>query len=260
MSAALDTGLPAPPAIRPTPVVRRPVGDLIRAGTFTRVDWLRALPDQALESADFPPRRVIFSKGDPGDRLYIIGSGKVKLGWSSRSSRRESLLTVVGPSDIFGVVSMFDHGQRTATATAVTEVTAYIMGRAALRTWIGERPEIAEHLLRLVARRTRQADTALSDRVFTDVAGRVAKALLVLADQFGSRQDGQIHVTHDLTQEEIAQLVGASRETVNRVLGDFVGRGWLRLEDRSVTIREPARLARRAGVARVAPPDPTLPR
>ena len=76
--------------------------------------------------------------------------------------------------------------------------------------------------------------------------GRVAKALLQMADRFGSRESDGLRVRHDLTQEELAQLVGASRETVNKALADFAARGWIRLEPRSVTILDVERVERRA--------------
>ena len=90
------------------------------------------------------------------------------------------------------------------------------MDRDALGTWIADRPEIAEQLLRVLARRLRRTNNNLADLIFTDVPGRVAKLLLQLAQRFGIQDDGALRVTHELTQEEIAQLVGASRETVTR--------------------------------------------
>jgi CRP/FNR family transcriptional regulator, cyclic AMP receptor protein len=86
----------------------------------------------------------------------------------------------------------------------------------------------------------------LTDLIFTDVPGRVAKQLLHLAQKFGAQEDGAMRVTHDMTQEEIAQLVGASRETVNKAMADFAHRGWIRLEGKSVVISDSERLARRA--------------
>jgi CRP/FNR family transcriptional regulator len=86
----------------------------------------------------------------------------------------------------------------------------------------------------------------MADLVFTDVPGRVAKALLDLADRFGEEQEDGLQVHHDLTQEELAQLVGASRETVNKALADFAARGWLQLSAKSVLILDPERLAKRA--------------
>lgn len=86
----------------------------------------------------------------------------------------------------------------------------------------------------------------LADLVFTDVPGRVAKQLLDLADRFGHKTDDGIRVHHDLTQEELAQLVGASRETVNKALADFAQRGWLRIEAKAVVIMDRERLFNRS--------------
>ncbi len=221
---------------------------LIRAGIFQGVEPHAAdALAQALESAEFPRGHVIFAEGEPGDRLYIVGTGKVKIGRKSPDGR-ENLLMVAGPSDMFGELSIFDPGPRTSSATAVTEVRAFTMDRTALREWIGKRPEIAEQLLRVLARRLRRTNDALADLIFTDVPGRVAKNLLQMAGRFGTRDGGVLRVTHDLTQEELAQLVGASRETVNKALADFASRAWLRLDGKSVIILDPERLARRARV------------
>ncbi len=219
---------------------------LARAGIFQGVEAtaVEALTRQ-LTPVDFPRAHTIFNEGEPGDRLYIILSGKVKIGRRSPDGR-ENLLTIMGPSDMFGELSIFDPGPRTSSATTVTEVRAVSMDRAALREWIGRRPDIAEQLLRVLARRLRRTNNNLADLIFTDVPGRVAKALLQLAQRFGTQENGALRVTHDLTQEEIAQLVGASRETVNKALADFAQRGWLRLEGKSVLISDPERLARRA--------------
>jgi CRP-like cAMP-binding protein len=121
---------------------------LARAGIFQGVDpsAVQAL-SATLEPVTFPRAHIIFTEGEPGDRLYIILSGKVKLGRKSADGR-ENLLMVAGPSDMFGELSIFDPGPRTSTATTVTEVSAVTMDRAALRDWIAKRPEIAEQLLR----------------------------------------------------------------------------------------------------------------
>lgn len=219
---------------------------LARAGIFQGVEPSAvAALSQQLHPVEFPRGHVIFHEGEPGDRLYIIQSGKVKLGRRSPDGR-ENLLTIMGPSDMFGELSIFDPGPRTSSATTVTEVRAVSMDRDALKGWIQDRPEIAEQLLRVLARRLRRTNNNLADLIFTDVPGRVAKQLLQLAQRFGTQENGALRVTHDLTQEEIAQLVGASRETVNKALADFAQRGWLRLEGKSVLIADSERLARRA--------------
>src|SRR6202012_5749468 len=132
------------------------------------------------------------------------------------------------------------------TAVVVTDGRVARLPKSALQKWVEERPQIAMQLLRVVARRWRRTNPMLADLIFVDVPGRVAKELLQLAQRFGSVEGGQLRVTHDLTQEELAQLVGASRETVNKALADFAGPGWLRVASKSVVILDRERLARRA--------------
>ena len=219
---------------------------LLRAGIFQGVEQsaISALRADLL-SETFSRGETIIREGEQGDSLYIITSGKVKLSRKAPDGR-ENLLSILGPSDMFGELSIFDPGPRTSSAVCVTEVTVQSMNREALKRWIAERPEISDQLLRVLARRLRRTNNNLADLIFTDVPGRVAKALLQLAQRFGSQEGGNIRVTHDLTQEEIAQLVGASRETVNKALAEFAHRGWLRLEGKSVIISDTERLARRA--------------
>src|SRR5258708_7654602 len=100
----------------------------------------------------------------------------------------------MGPSDMFGELSIFDPGPRTSSATTITEVRAVSMDRDALRAWIADRPEIAEQLLRVLARRLRRTNNNLADLIFTDVPGRVAKQLLQLAQRFGTQEGGQRRV------------------------------------------------------------------
>ena len=188
---------------------------------------------------------VVFSEGDTGDRLFIVMDGKVKISRAAVDGR-ENLLTVLGPGEMFGELSLFDPGSRTATATAVTESTLASLDHDDLRPLLLNEPGMAVQLLRALAQRLRRTNEAMADLVFSDVPGRVAKALLDLAKKFGVEADDGLRVTHDLTQEELAQLVGASRETVNKALADFAGRGFLRLEGRGVVILDLDRLRRRA--------------
>ena len=190
--------------------------------------------------------RTLFNEGDPGDRLYVVTEGKIKLGRTAPDGR-ENLLAILGPGEMFGELSLFDPGPRTATATAVTDATLVGVGHDDLQPWLTGRPEVAAHLLRALAQRLRRTNEAMADLVFSDVPGRVAKALLDLARRFGVQSEDGVHVTHDLTQEELAQLVGASRETVNKALADFASRGFLRLEARAVVLLDVERLSRRAG-------------
>ena len=112
--------------------------------------------------------------------------------------------------------------------------------------WLKQNPEVSLQLLARLAQRLRRTNEAVGDLVFSDVPGRVAKALIDLGDRFGKTTAEGLLVNHDLTQEELAQLVGASRETVNKALADFAGRGWLKLDGRSVLITDVERLSKRS--------------
>ncbi len=188
--------------------------------------------------------QVLFKEGDDGDHLYIVTNGKIKLG-TKAADGRENLLMILGPGDMFGDLSLFDAGPRTATATAVTESRLLSLGQNKVMPWVKEHPEVSVHLLARLASRLRRTNEVVGDLVFSDVPGRVAKALVDLGIKFGEKKEDGLLVAHDLTQEELAQLVGASRETVNKALADFAGRGWIRLEARAVMILDYERLLKR---------------
>jgi CRP/FNR family cyclic AMP-dependent transcriptional regulator len=189
--------------------------------------------------------QIFFREGDTGSCFYIILSGKVKLG-SRASDGRENLYSVLGPSDMFGEMCAIDPGPRGCTATAVTRARVVLVPREVLVSWMAQRPALSQRLLQMLARRLRRTEHDCSDLVFTDVPGRVAKQLLRLGCQFGVEERNGTRVTHDLTQQEFARLVGAARETVNKVLGEFSARGWLNLEGRSVLIADSGSLLARS--------------
>jgi CRP/FNR family transcriptional regulator, cyclic AMP receptor protein len=189
--------------------------------------------------------QTLFSEDQEGDRLYVILEGKIKLTRTAPDGR-ENLLSVLGPSEMFGELSLFDPRPRTASAIAVTEGRLAALSHSDLWPFLKGHPEIGIYLLRALAQRLRRTNEIMADLVFTDVPGRVAKALLDLAERFGQPTETGLHVHHDLTQEELAQLVGASRETVNKALADFAQRGWLRIEARAVQVLDIERLRKRS--------------
>ncbi len=199
-----------------------------------------------MSTVSFRRGEKLFNEGDPGNCLYLLVDGKVKLGHTS-SDGRENLIAILGPGEMIGELTLFDPGPRSGTATAVAPTEMLQLDHTALMDFVDTRPELAKHMLKALAQRLRRTNTALADLVFSDVPGRVAKAVLDLADRFGTASpDGTIHVPHELTQEELAQLVGASRETVNKSLAEFVSRGWIRLEGRGVHLLDVDRIRRRA--------------
>lgn len=205
---------------------------------------VRALTD-GLRPTKVAGGHVFFEQGDQGDGLFVIFEGKVKVS-QSWPDGREHLVDLRGPTESFGEMSAFDPGPRIATATAMDDAAVMAIEGGRLRTWLVGRPEAAQRLLRLLARRLRRTDQFISELTLTDVPGRLANELLRLAQRFGVQDEGMTRVAQGLTQEDLAQLIGSSRETVNKTLSDFTRRGWIRLEGKSVVIAESDLLARRA--------------
>ena len=218
-----------------------------------RAPLFKALDDEAASALQSQMSRsrmergdVLFHEGDRGDTLYVIAEGKIKLGRTSPDGR-ENLVAILGPGEMFGELSLFDPGPRTMTATAIAETQLLGLGNDSLTGLLSGPPRGRP---RPCSRRSRSACAAPTPTSPTSSSptcpGRVAKALLDLSERFGRPVEGGIMVSHDLTQEELAQLVGASRETVNKALADFATRGWLRLEARAVLLQDVERLKRRA--------------
>ena len=220
--------------------------DVVRkAPLFTALDEAAAVSPRAnMDSVKIAKGSVLFAEGDEGDHLYVIVEGKLKLGTSSGDGR-ENLLSILGPGEMFGELSLFDPGPRTSTATAVTDAKLLSLGQEKLIPWLATNQNVSLQLLARLAQRLRRTNEAVGDLVFSDVPGRVAKALIDLGERFGKQTDEGLFVHHDLTQEELAQLVGASRETVNKALADFAGRNWLKLDGRAVLITDIERLSKR---------------
>ena len=188
---------------------------------------------------------VLFNEGDEGHALYVLVKGKIKMARTARDGR-ENLLGLLGVGDMVGELSVFDPGPRMSRAHAVEESIVYELPKEILDEWLDDHLEMSRHLMRALAQRIRRISNNMADLVFSDVPGRVAKAILDLGHRFGRMERGHVTVRHGLTQEELAQLVGASRETVNKALADFASRGWIDVHIGSVEVYEPERLRARS--------------
>ncbi len=187
----------------------------------------------------------LFAEGDTATSLFLIRAGTVKLAHTTPAGR-SNVLALLGPGELVGELSLLDGRRRGATATAVTEAVVLELSERSFDRWLTDEPDAAGLLLRQLARRMRRSNDVVADLVFSDVPARVARTLLDLADRFAATDDqGRAVVRHELTQEELAQLVGAARETVNKTLADFAARGWIELHQRSFTVLSPDRLAQR---------------
>jgi CRP-like cAMP-binding protein len=181
---------------------------------------------------------TIFSEGDEADELFVVQSGRVAVGRRSPDGR-ESLVALMEPGDLFGEMALFDQGDRSASARALERSELLGIPYGVVRRELDAKPELLWDVVGLLAQRLRLTDSALSDAVFLDVTGRTAKRLLELA---GDAEEFQLPIT----QEELAGLVGASRERVNKAIAAFIRLGWIEQLDRRYRIVERERLAQRS--------------
>jgi CRP-like cAMP-binding protein len=209
------------------------------------VDLFRSLSDDALQrviaSASSRSLRrgdVLFDEGDEAEELFIVESGRIAIANRSPDGR-ESVVALMTGGDLFGEMSMFDDMGRSAQARALETSTVHAVPYAAVTAELELDPRLLWSVVELLARRLRNTDNALADAVFLDVTGRTAKRLLELA---GDADD----FTLPVTQEELAGLVGASRERVNKALASFLRLGWVEQRDRKYHIADRQQLTRRA--------------
>ncbi|HEX3425933.1 MAG TPA: Crp/Fnr family transcriptional regulator [Acidimicrobiales bacterium] len=181
---------------------------------------------------------VLFDQGDPADALYGVRSGRIAITLRS-SDGRESFLALMEVGDVFGDMPLFDGQPRSAQARALESSDLLYVPYPAIRAVLEERPALLWNVVATLSRRLRSTDAALADSVFLDVPGRTAKRLLELA---GGADDFALPIT----QEELAGLVGASRERVNKAISAFVQLGWLEQVDRKYRISDRDQLSRRA--------------
>lgn len=186
----------------------------------------------------------LFEQGEPGRSLCLVQEGSLKL-TRTTATGRPNILAVLGPGDTVGEMSLLDGSDRHGTVTALTASVVLELSQARFDRWLIEQPAAAPLLLRHLGRRLRASNDVISDLVFADVPTRVARLILKLAEQFGVEDDRRVVVVeHQLTQEELAQLVGSARETVNKALSNLAGRGWIELGRRSIAILDGDRLRR----------------
>ena len=181
---------------------------------------------------------VLFEEDDPGDELFVVRKGRIAVGRKSVDGR-ESLVALMEPGDVFGEMPLFDGGNRSASARALERSEVLGIPYSFVRRCFDEQPQLLWTVVALLAERLRTTDSALADAVFLDVTGRTAKRLLELA---GDQEEFQLPIT----QEELAGLVGASRERVNKSLAQFVRLGWVEQMDRRYRIVEREKLAQRS--------------
>lgn len=187
---------------------------------------------------------IIFQKDDPGNSLFIVARGSVRI-YVPSTQGADLTLAVLGPGHFFGDLSLLDGRPRSASAAALGDTNVVILERSDFVAVIRTRPAAVMSVLSVVVRRLRDTDEMASDLAFLDVGGRLAKKLLELAATNGvKRQDGVL-LDMPITQEELANMIGVTRESVNRNLSLFRRVGLVAKEGRRFVLRDTEGLRRR---------------
>jgi CRP/FNR family cyclic AMP-dependent transcriptional regulator len=192
----------------------------------------------------FKRGEALLREGDPGDALYILQSGHVKITVTTAEGV-DTILTVEGPGECLGELSLMDGAPRSATAVAVDWVEAVTLRREDFLALIDQHPGVARAVMSGMAAMVRRLTAQVQDAVCHDVTGRLARKLLELADQHGEPTPRGPRITLKLSQEELAQMVGVTRVSVNRHLRWFEERGFLTADRDGITLHRPEELQKR---------------
>jgi CRP/FNR family cyclic AMP-dependent transcriptional regulator len=191
------------------------------------VDVVRSL---SIEK-NYPKNAVVLTEGEIGDSLYMVEAGRVKV-FIGDEDGREIILKLLGPGHFFGEMAMIDQQPRSASVTTLEPSTFLILSHGSFELCLERAPRIANMVLRVLAQRVREADRKIGSLALMDVYGRVASTLLELAVNV----NGKLVVGEKLSQQDLANMVGASREMVNRILKDLTDRGFIAVESKCITI------------------------
>jgi CRP-like cAMP-binding protein len=206
----------------------------------------RGLPQKTIDRvAALATRRsydegaIIFMRGDPGDSLCGVVTGRVRIS-ASRAGGKEVFLNIMEPGDAFGEIALLDGSPRTATATAMARTELTIIPRDAFFALLRTEPQLAEHLIQLLCKRVRWTAEQMEDSALLSVPAKIAKRLLSLASLHGSESPEGARLA--ISQEELAQFLGLSRQIVNQHLQAWRAKGWISLGRGSVTLANPRAL------------------
>jgi CRP/FNR family cyclic AMP-dependent transcriptional regulator len=189
-----------------------------------------------MRSRRFRRGEVIFHIGDPGDALFVIVEGEVKISLPSETGE-EAIIATLRVGDVFGELALLDGAPRSASATALSASETVMLPRDRFRELIATEPGVRDALLASIAGELRRLTTHVEELHFLDITGRLAARLARLARDGGSRlPDGGIRLRSNLTQGDLAAMVGCTRQSVNKLLGQFTDDGLLRLEREGIVV------------------------
>ena len=199
----------------------------------------------ALRVRRFRRGETIFHAGDPGDALFIVVDGEVKITLPSEDGSDPAILTTIARGGFFGALALLDGAPRSASAVALDAVVCHVLHRDPFTRLLDEQPSLRVALMATLAREIRRLTAQLEDLHFLDLPGRLARHLLrTLPEEARDplAPPRPVRLPWPYTQSELAGMIGGSRQSVNRLLADFAAAGLLRFEEDELVIPDPARL------------------
>ena len=207
-------------------------------------DELRLLADRFVERR-LRAGQLLFYQGDPADSLYLVGDGKIRVFVASEAGD-VMVVATLGAGDTFGEIALIDGGTRSASAESVGDTTLLSLTRNVFLELVHENPRLVDSLLESLGGFVRRLTEHSADLVFLDLPGRLAKYLLNLVHEKSDGAESEtVEIDLDLTQAELAAVVGGSRQSVNQILHSFERRGYLEIKGRHMVVKR-ADLLRRA--------------
>jgi len=188
---------------------------------------------------------TIFHQGDPGDALFVLDRGSVKVVLPSDEGAEPAIVAILGPGEFFGELAILDGAPHSATIVAVEPTETLVLHRDAFLALIDSDARLRRALLASLATEIRRLTGHVEDLHFLDLPGRLASRILRLAESAGTTADaGTVRIAWPYTQSELAGMIGGSRQSVNRVLADLADQALVRIEREQLVVLDPARLAR----------------
>jgi len=203
--------------------------------------------EKCLVRRRYPAGQTLFHMGDEGGSLHFIEGGRVKVTIPS-SSGEELILAILGAGNLLGELSLFDGKPRSATVQALEDTETLCLRREDLLTLMRTRFDVVEKILKVLAHRIRDTDMLLAESHFLDITSRLAKKILDLGDAFGVREGGQVRIGVKITQKDLASMIGATRESINKQLKSLRDQGLVRISGGTIEILNRERLVQKARI------------
>jgi len=227
------------------------VGDRLAGDALRKCGLFGAADDAAIETLvrvlrvrRFRRGETIFHQGDPGDALFVVDKGSVKVVLPSDEGAEPAIVAILGPGEFFGELAILDGAPHSATIVAVEPTETYVLHRDAFLALIESDPGLRQALLASLATEIRRLTGHVEDLHFLDLPGRLASRILRLAESSGSkRADETVTISWPYTQSELAGMIGGSRQSVNRLLADLGEQGLVRLDRDQLVVLDAERLA-----------------